>query len=186
MDPISLALGLAQFVPSIVRWIGGDDAGDKAEQIVGVAKRVAGGADDPAAAIKADPALYAQFQQAMAQLELSFYTAETARLDSVNATMRAEAASGSVFQSSWRPMFGYVAALAFGAQMLGLTYLILAEPTKAAPVIQALGDLTVLWGVALSVLGIQVASRTQEKLTALTGEKPTGLMGAVAQRIAGR
>ena len=30
MDPISIALGLAQFAPSIVRWLDGDQAGDVA------------------------------------------------------------------------------------------------------------------------------------------------------------
>ncbi len=34
MDPISVALGLAQYVPSIVRWLGGDKAGDVAQQVV--------------------------------------------------------------------------------------------------------------------------------------------------------
>ncbi|TAN78315.1 MAG: hypothetical protein EPN20_01045, partial [Magnetospirillum sp.] len=62
MDPISLALGLAQFVPGIIRWISGDDsakAAAVAQQVVGVAQAITGkdSGDAALAAIKADPAL---------------------------------------------------------------------------------------------------------------------------------
>ncbi len=42
MDPISIALGLSQFVPSIVRWLGGDKAGDVAQQVIDTAQTVTG------------------------------------------------------------------------------------------------------------------------------------------------
>jgi hypothetical protein len=66
MDPISIALGLAQFVPAIVRWLGGDQAGDVAQTVVGTAETLTGktGAD-ALNAIKADPAQQLAFQQAM-------------------------------------------------------------------------------------------------------------------------
>ncbi len=32
MDPITIALGLAQFVPGLIRWIGGDDS-EKAAKV---------------------------------------------------------------------------------------------------------------------------------------------------------
>ena len=66
MDPISLALGLAQFVPAILRWLGGDQAGDVAQTVVSIAETLTGktGAD-ALNAIKADPAQQLAFQQAM-------------------------------------------------------------------------------------------------------------------------
>jgi hypothetical protein len=67
MDPISMALGLAQYVPSIVRWLGGDKAGDVAQQVVGTAETITGKTGQAAVdAIKADSAAQLAFQQAMA------------------------------------------------------------------------------------------------------------------------
>jgi hypothetical protein len=66
MDPISLALSLARFVPAILRWLGGDQAGDVAQTVVSTAETLTGktGAD-ALDAIKADPAQQLAFQQAM-------------------------------------------------------------------------------------------------------------------------
>jgi hypothetical protein len=184
MDPISIALGLAQFVPTIVRWIGGDDAGDNAQKIVNVANAVTGNAGNPVAAIGADPALQIQFQTQMAQLELTFYQEDTKRMDLVNQTMRAEAASNSPMQRGWRPFWGYITGFAFGTQMLGVTWLIFARPSEVAGVVTALASLTALWGIALTVLGVQVVQRSADKLAALTGAAPPpSLMQSIAAAI---
>jgi len=67
MDPISIALALAQFVPAITRWLGGDQAGDIAQQVVGAAETLTGKTGpDALDAIKADPAQQLAFRQAMA------------------------------------------------------------------------------------------------------------------------
>lgn len=84
MDPITIALGLASVAPSIVRWIGGDDAGDVAQKVVSVAQNVAGVPDPIAAvqAIKSDPASQEAFRQAWLSHEVAMYQAETDRLKS--------------------------------------------------------------------------------------------------------
>jgi len=71
MDLISVALGLSQFAPKIIRWMGGDKAGDIAEQVVGIAQKVTKTATPDAAmeAIKANPALAMQFEQAVMNKE---------------------------------------------------------------------------------------------------------------------
>jgi hypothetical protein len=67
MDPISIALGLSQFVPGIVRWLGGDKAGDVAQQVVQTAQTITGKTGQAALdSIKADQAQQLAFQQAMA------------------------------------------------------------------------------------------------------------------------
>lgn len=66
MDPISIAFSLAQFAPSVIKWITGNDkAAEAAEQVVDIAKRVTGKDSGEAAveAIKADPALVYQFRE---------------------------------------------------------------------------------------------------------------------------
>lgn len=72
MDPFTIALGLAQFAPSIMRFFG---AGDKSvavlEKIVGTAQNVAG-ASSPAEAleiIKANAAKQLEFQMAMLAMD---------------------------------------------------------------------------------------------------------------------
>ncbi len=83
MDPITIAMGLAQFAPGIIKLItGSDKAADVAGKVIGVAQAVTGTSSGPAAlaAIQADPAKVLEFQQAMAaqQMELErMYLADT-------------------------------------------------------------------------------------------------------------
>ncbi|WP_377153369.1 hypothetical protein ACFJIX_18055 [Roseateles sp. UC29_93] len=67
MDPITLAMGLAQFAPKIVKWItGSDNAAAGAQKVVDIAGQVTGLSGDPEKmleALQADKALQIQFQQ---------------------------------------------------------------------------------------------------------------------------
>jgi hypothetical protein len=67
MDPITIAMGLAQFAPQVIRWVTGSD---KAEQAAGkvleIAQAVTGKqGPDALEAIKMDPAMAMQFRQAV-------------------------------------------------------------------------------------------------------------------------
>jgi hypothetical protein len=67
MDPISVAFGLAQFAPQIIKWItGSEKAAEAAGQVVAIAETVTGrtGAES-VDALKADPAMVLQFRQAV-------------------------------------------------------------------------------------------------------------------------
>ncbi len=64
MEPVSIAMGLAKVVPSIIGLFKGQGAQKRAEQIVGIAKQVTG-LDDPQAAVAAvskDPGLLVRFK----------------------------------------------------------------------------------------------------------------------------
>jgi hypothetical protein len=67
MDPISIAFGLAQFAPQIIKWItGSDKAADAAGAVVDIAETVTGRKGSEALdALKADPALVLQFRQSV-------------------------------------------------------------------------------------------------------------------------
>lgn len=71
--PIAMALGLAaEFAPTLIRKMAGDNAGDVADKVVGAAQAITG-TDNPEAAmeaLKADPALAAKFRTDMANLEV--------------------------------------------------------------------------------------------------------------------
>lgn len=72
MDPVTIAFGLAQYAPSIIKWLSGSDKAEEAAQKVIDVARVVTGKDDAGEAVKAiqaDPAMLMQFRQAMAGIE---------------------------------------------------------------------------------------------------------------------
>lgn len=79
MEPISTAFALAQFAPSIIKWITGSDKAEQAASaVIDIAKKVTGTESGEAAldAIKADPAAVLSFRQAVmaseAELDKAF------------------------------------------------------------------------------------------------------------------
>ena len=95
MDAISIAFGLAQFAPQVIKWLtGSDKAADAAGAVVEIAETVTGrkGAD-ALDALKADPALVLQFRQSV--------IAQEADLDKAYLADRADARKrDAVFISS--------------------------------------------------------------------------------------
>lgn len=189
MEPLTLILAstAAAFVPGLARWLAGDRAGEVAEQVVEVAKQVTGIADPQQAieAVRANAERQAELARALAPTLIAEYEAETRRLEAVNATMRGEAMSGDAYTRRWRPTLGYVVTAAWGLQMAATSWLIVRDPEKATAVIAALAGLSVMWSVALGVLGVGVTARSRDKQIAAGQEPATGLLGALAQRIAG-
>lgn len=96
----------------------------------------------------------------MAEIEMERQKIEIAE---VNTTYRSEIASGDAYVRRMRPTFGYLMAITWAAQMLGLAYIIVFDTGNAGFVLNAMGNLTVIWGAGLSVLGIYVYKRSEEK-----------------------
>ena len=86
-----------------------------------------------------------------------------AALRQVNATIRTEARTDDAFVRRWRPTFGYVVALAWGVQMAAVSWAIVAEPRAVAAILDGMASLSVMWGIALSVLGVAVHQRSKDK-----------------------
>ena len=139
-------------------------------------------AADPEAAIK----LRRLEQEHARQLTRMTLEAETARLAEVNRTMRAEYGSSDAFVRRWRPLFGYMIALTWGLQTCAIAFAMVVEPEYAAGIVNAVVALTPMWGVALSVLGINIVKRSQDKAVAAGVGQPSGLIGALAQRLTTR
>lgn len=184
MDPMTIGL-LAKFVPSIVGWISGDDAEEKTNKVVDVVKKVTG-VDEPNEAIsmvEANPELRAELQKEILNVQLEHERELTKRLETINATMRAEYTSNDKFVSRWRPTFGYIVSFTWGVQMLSLSVLIVTKPEQAVNVMSAMVGLTALWGIALTILGVNVNKRSQDKAVAKGQPLQPGIMNAIAQRI---
>ena len=179
-----LILALAQAAPSIIGLLDSDDASvaNRAARAVSeTARAVTGEATDEGAlaVLKADPAKMIEYQSAMNAHAVSMYQSETERLKSVNETMRAETASSDEYVRRMRPTMGYALILSWTATVLVIVYTIVAAPQDAPAVIKAVAELGTIWTVALSVLGLYVYKRSEDK-------KPPkiGILSALASRVA--
>jgi len=84
-------------------------------------------------------------------------------LSEINKSLRAEIASQDVYVRRMRPTFGYLMAFTWAAQMFALAYVIVFQTNKAHLVLQAMESLGTIWAVGLSVLGIYVYKRSEDK-----------------------
>jgi len=98
----------------------------------------------------------------MATMEMENYQ-ET--LSEINQSLRAEVASDDKYVRRMRPTFGYLMAFTWAAQMFGIAYVIMFDTDKAGVVMAAMGNLSAIWAVGLSVLGIYVYKRSDDKKT---------------------
>ena len=166
----------------------GGPAGDAVGALISSVLGVDNEPDEVHKALSADPSLLLKLREAEIQQQTQFQQmmveSETKRMTEVNATIRAELANGDKFKSYCRPLFGYVMAITWGAIMLATTYQILFEPSEATATITALGQLSVLWGIGLAVLGINVYKRSHDKAL-VYGQPQETIMSAVATRIKG-
>ncbi len=87
---------------------------------------------------------------------------ETA-LSEVNQSIRAESASSDAYVRRMRPTFGYLMAVTWAAQMLALAYVVVFETEKARGALDGMESLSAIWAMGLSVLGIYVYKRSEEK-----------------------
>ncbi len=154
---------LAQIgLPVLVRLVGGALAHIDNP----AAKSASGALSDVVAAIdsaKVDPAQIAEANrhlETLAKLDSDDYRGT---IREVNATIRAESASEDPYVRRMRPTFGYVMAATWAAQMSAVAWIVVAAPRDAAPVIEALGALSLMWSVGLSVLGVYVYKRSTDK-----------------------
>jgi hypothetical protein len=98
--------------------------------------------------------------EAIAQMNSDEYKSA---IEQVNLSLRAEVASSDAYVRRMRPTFGYIMAITWAAQMLSIAFVILDAPEKAGAVMAAMGNLDTVWTVGLSVLGIYVYKRSQDK-----------------------
>lgn len=163
MDPITIAMGLAQFVPQIIKWIGGDKAGTVAQKVVTVAQQVTGkpSGDQALAAIQADPNLMLQFRKALLDQEEQIDQFAAQNAADINKTIQAEAASEHWPTYSWRPAIGFATAFTIAAVALVVVVayagVILAkrDPTALSYIPAMIGAVAALLGAgAMPVLGI--------------------------------
>lgn len=98
MDPITIAMALAQFAPGIIKFITGSDKAEAAATaVVDIAKQVTGQESGDAAlhAIQADPTLAMEYRKAVLAQEADMTRAYLADVSDARAQTVALAAAGS-------------------------------------------------------------------------------------------
>jgi len=165
---LPVVMGLIQAAPALMSLFDTSDestAGKVAEVAAGVAKCVTGVADEGEAlqSLQANPELMLEYQRQTAQRAISLYQEETKRLQAINQTIQVESASSDRYVRRMRPTMGYALILSWTMVMAAIVYVILTDAAAAAAVIVAVADLSMMWSVALSVLGLYVYKRSEDK-----------------------
>ena len=119
--------------------------------------------------IAADPALMVQLQEKAMDHEARLAEIEARKLETVNATIRAESQSERWPQYSWRPFNGFTFPLA-----VLLIYAALPACGKTVPDVPEM-----VWVGWLSILGVATWDRGKEKRAKLGESKPGFIEGAI-------
>lgn len=125
MDPVSLALSLAQFVPSIVRFItGSDKAADVAGKVIGIAKTVTGTetGEDAFEVLKANPDKVLDFQVAMASQQMELERAYLADIQNARAMQIAALTQDDLFSKRFVFYFAAAWSVFTMAYVTGITF----------------------------------------------------------------
>lgn len=96
---------------------------------------------------------------------------ETA-LSEINQSLRTEVGSSDPYVRRMRPTFGYLLAFTWALQMVGIAYIMVFDTDKIGAVLAGMEGLSTIWAVALSVLGIYVYKRSEEKKVYLPSIPP--------------
>lgn len=154
MDPITIAMGLAQFVPQIAKWITGSDKAETiAQKAVDIANQVTGQPTGDASikALQADPSLVLQYRKAVLDQEIEFQALAVQNAGDINRTMQTESAAEHWPTYSWRPFIGF--GVGFNTFASGILVLIVFGPVMfgSAPAAQAIANLPAALGALAAV-----------------------------------
>lgn len=92
--------------------------------------------------------------------------------------MQTELASNDAYVRRWRPTFGYAVCLAWVSLFFGTVLFILVHPEYTDQVFTGVSKLTALFSIALTVLGINIHKRSQDKQVS-AGIIPSGVINSL-------
>ena len=115
------------------------------------------------------PEQLAELNRHMEKMQKMESAERQSAIEQINESLRAEVASTDPYVRRMRPTFGYIIAVTWAAQMFAVAYVIAFETNQAAIVINAVESLGTIWAVGLSVLGIYVYKRSEEKKVDVMG-----------------
>ncbi len=154
-------------IPAIIAGIGIPALAELIGGVLGkidnpVAKVAAKALDDVGQAIGSGAITPDQVAEANRHAEAMAQVDEGA-LSEINQSLRMEISSTDPYVRRMRPTFGYLMAFTWAAQMFALAFVIVFRTAQAPVVFNAMGSLSVIWTVGLSVLGVYVYKRSEDK-----------------------
>lgn len=181
--PLLAAFGIAKLLaPRIGHLLGGKDGEKIARDLTETALEISGenNAETLHQKLLTDPALLQEMSRQFQELEIRVLMEESARLSFINQSMQVEAQSNDAYVRRWRPTYGYLTAIAWFAMMAGssaaIFWAVVKDPEQAPVIINAMGTAlaqsSMLWGIALAVLGVSVHCRSKDKQGANTPANP--------------
>ncbi len=190
---VPIAMGLAKVIPGIIGMFRGKDAEQTAEKVVNMAQSITG-IQDPQQAIGEltnNPELLIRFKTKLLDHTLDMRQADNKQLEIINQTIRAEQQSKDRFTRWWRPTFGYCVAIAWLGMFLAVSTMagiaVWRNPAEAGTIIKSIGQMlsstSMLWGVALAILGVSVSKRSQDKELAAGAGPSLGIVGGLINKL---
>lgn len=202
MDWTSIGKLIGPMAPTIGSILGGlipipmgSMIGQEAGQLLANALGVS---NDPAAignAITSDPNASAKIAaaeseaaakwSALADIAKAQFAANASESDSINQSMRAELAAGQKWYA-WRNLYGYSVGFEATATSWVILYSIVFNPQIFQNVSQSLSFFLSWYGLRFGLLGYIHNQATQEKVAAVTGQTPDGLVKSLTKAIKGK
>ncbi|MGD8325521.1 MAG: 3TM-type holin [Sphingomonadales bacterium] len=182
--PLLAAFGIAKLLaPRIGHLLGGKEGEAIAQNLTETALEISGenDADTLHQKLLNDPGFLREMNRQFQELEIHILMEESARLSFINQSMQVEAQSNDAYVRRWRPTYGYLTAIAWFAMMAGssaaIFWAVVKDPEQAPVIITAMGTAlaqsSMLWGIALAVLGVSVHCRSKDKLGTNSRPNPT-------------
>lgn len=125
MDPITIAMALAQFAPSLIKLVtGSDKAAEVADHVVGIAKTVTGANTGEAAVaiMQADPNKVLEFRQAVSAQQLDLERAYLADAQSARSMQVAALGQDDLFSKRFVYYFAAAWSLFTMSYVVGITF----------------------------------------------------------------
>jgi len=85
------------------------------------------------------------------------------KITQINKSIRTEILSQDKFVRRMRPTFGYIMAISWFIQMTIIAISVITSPKTAGEIIRSFAELSMMWSIGLSVLGVYVYKRSGEK-----------------------
>lgn len=158
VEKILGSLGLSFLAKLVAKVLGGIDS-ETAQKAAEALQKVDGEIDS-------GDISFEQVKEANRHLE-TIAASDAIALKTINDSIQAEIASQDTYVRRMRPTFGYVMAVTWAAQMLAVAYIVVFDTGKASIVINAIESLSAIWAMGLSVLGVYVYKRSEDKKRSL-------------------
>lgn len=123
--------------------------------------------------------------QGLAQIASAMYAGNTAQATEINATMRAELATGQKWWA-WRNLYGYSVGIEATATSWVVIYSLIFDPSIFKNVSDSLSFFLSWYTLRFGLLGYIHNQSTQEKVAAVTGQTPDGVVKSVVKAIKGK